>query len=150
MSTELNQLIHDVAESLPDDATPRDIAEAVVEKAGVEMLTVHLVDLIADRVADLLRNDRNQFLGQTKNRSSKLERRRVWWAKTLTARVSIGGAWKPLGDCTADDLKAVVSERKEQIKRVQLQINNYHHLIERMEKYKAATVADLKVEQVDL
>lgn len=150
----LNQAIRDVAASMGGDASPREIASAVVDKLGADALVVFLVDLVADRVLEVLRGQRNAALGRgqgASGRSPKLERRARWWQQMLAAKVHVGGGeWKPLGDCTVDDLRVCVTERKEQIRQTQVQINNYLHLIERMEKHKAKTVAGLDPQQVDL
>lgn len=154
---ELNQLIRDVVASADADATPLGLAEAVVEKAGEDLLSAVVIDLVADQVQCVLRADRRAALNRRPGGprpgsvSPKLERRRDWWARTLDTRVCVGeGTWRRLGDCTVEDLQYCISERETLIGQVRNQIDNYAAIIAAMRKYKVRRVSDLTAEQVKL
>ncbi|MCG7592432.1 hypothetical protein [Mycobacterium sp. PSTR-4-N] len=76
--------------------------------------------------------------------SPKLEQRRTWWAEMLAASMHVGGGHqKPLGDCTADDLRYCVKERDTQIGRIEEQMSNLRQLLKLMTQHQVTTVREL-------
>lgn len=152
MSADLYQLIRDVSGTLPDAATPADIAQAVIDKAGDDLAKQFLLELITAMVGDVLRLDRRAGLNAGRHSGSKkVARRRDWWARTLQTRVAVGGGqWKRLGECTVDDLRHCILERQLLITQIEGQISNYGGLIASMEKHGVAVVGELTEDQVNL
>jgi hypothetical protein len=176
LTATLNQLVRETAETMPGDATPAEIAAAVIAAAG-DRMGEFLLELVTDRVYAVLGAGRRASLnglsaslngrppkaGRRRSpvpdpspgpdlkhrRSPKVDRHGLWWAEALKERVPVGdGEWKRLGDCTIDDLQHSIAEREALIGTVRGQINNYASLIAVMRRHGAARVSDLTADQV--
>ena len=146
----LTALIRSVADENPD-AHPHKIARLVAERTDPEELHGFYVVALDGLVADRIRCDRNATLNSRDCRSPKVERRRNWWARTLRERVHVGGSqWKPLGDCTVDDLDFCIDERRQQIGALMGQIAKYETIRDALLAHGADVVAALPEGAVEL
>lgn len=119
--------------ALASDAVPEDVVRRV--------LTLALVPIAREVVGSSRRNSMDGL--SPNNNSPKMRDRASWWAKMLTERVSVGGVWKLLGECTFDDLQECIDGREQLISRVSGQIDNYKRLQKLMIQHKAKQVADV-------
>jgi hypothetical protein len=143
MSKELNELIREVAERLPN-ADPHVIADEVARLTPTKILRASYAESLVGMVRNMLSGQRSAALGAALNRSRPVERRREWWSKLLAARLHVGDAqWMPLGDCGRAELKFAIGERETDIERVQAQIDYLSTLIELLDTYGVETVGAL-------
>jgi hypothetical protein len=148
VTNELNTLIREVADDYPR-ADPRELARHVAKLTPDESVVDFYVDALIDRIREIIGgNRRNLFDGpdnrSTSNRSPKVEQRRSWWADLLASRVHVGNAeWLQIAECSVDDLKFCIEERRTQIAGYEKQIGNFDRLIRLMRKHKALKVSDL-------
>lgn len=146
----LTTLIRSVADEYPD-AHPHKIARLVAERTDSADLQEFYAAALEPLVVDRLRQDRNATLNSKQGRSAKVERRRSWWARVLRERVHVGESkWKPLGDCTVDDLDFCIDERRHQIGALMGQIAKYETIRDAMLVHGADVVAELPEGAVEL
>lgn len=148
----LNDLIRLVSDQMPN-AQPAAIARVVAERAPKAMLRDWLRELLHERVTMLWRFDRNTptddviIIGDREKppvtTSKKVKRRAQAWAEFCRQQYHIDGVWKPLGECTIDDLLFCIAERQELIDRTQAKIKHLDTIIGLMRQHRAAKVADL-------
>jgi len=132
-------------------AHPHKVAQLVAEATEADDLHSYYVTALERIVADQVRFDRNATLNSKQRKSSKLDRRQSWWARVLRERVYVGeSTWKPLGDCTVDDLDFCITERQTQIGALQGQIIKYEAIRDAMLANNADTAGDLPEGAVDL
>ena len=151
MSKELRTLVRQVAAQMPDDASPLDIAVAVVASTPDEQIRLFYQDAAVEIVRDIVNQSRQRALSNVGGGgSAKLRQRRDWWQNLLAQRAHVGrGEWKALGDCTVEDLQFCVHERGEQIAAIRSQMVHYETLIEQMKAHGAKVLSDLSREQVE-
>ena len=148
--TELNSLIREVASEFPD-AHPHKLAKLVAERTEPELMFDFYVVALERLVADRIRLDRNATMNSGKSRSPKLEERRTWWARMLAERVHVGDSkWKPLGDCTVDDIDFCISERNDQVGALLGQIAKFETIRDAMLSHSVVTAAELPDGAVEL
>lgn len=148
---ELRPLIRAVAADMPDDATPRDIADKVAASVPECDVRRFFAESVVELVRDTINFGRQKSLSNVvqNNGSAKLAQRRDWWTQMLAERVHIGdGTWKVLAQCTTADLGLCIAERQGQIAAINGQIANFETLIAAMKKHRVKAVADLKPEWV--
>ena len=120
----------------------------LIEPADVHRVLAHLFVAF---VNDGIRTDRNAALNSPSGRSPKLDRRAAWWRRVLEQRVHVGESkFKPLADCTVDDLIFCIGERRDQVSALQGQILKFELILAAMESAGAATVGDLPEGAVEL
>lgn len=152
----LGQLIRDVSEHMDADARPEEIAQAVIDKAGDDLASVFLLELVTEAVRNTLSGQRRGALSQGGSSdggtfSHKQARVRDWWQRALNTRYPVGGGnWKLLRDCTVDDLLHCIAEREAMIERTRAQIDKLNGIVTAMREHNAATAGDLSAEQVIL
>ena len=142
-------------------SNPREIADKMIAGASVEEREQWLTEALPKFVADVLRTDRNHALAEATTsgagnrrmpaRSAKVAQVRDWWSRFLESRISVGGAWKPVGAMTADDLEVVIADRRAHAAATIAQADRLAAILSLMAEHGAATVADLprsSVEQV--
>ena len=158
MSAALNALIRDVAQSMPGEATPREIAVAVVDKYGDELMREFLPELVTTAVYQIITASRNATLNNSPatrsgrdNRSPRVAAKRDWWNRLVNERTPVGeNEYKLLGDCSAADLEHCIAVRESQREALAEQIGKYRKLIDAMNRFACDTVSDLSPELVDL
>lgn len=159
MSTEMNQLIRNITESMPDDATPEDIAHVVIAQAGDELIAKLLLEMVTEAVRRVLNADQRRAVSNVSNAVSngpggpppsyKQQQSRDWWTQELRARTTVGmNKHKLLGDCTIEDLKYCIAIREVLISQTQAQIVNYEKIIAAMKRHNATVVSDLTADQL--
>ncbi|ORV82867.1 hypothetical protein AWC11_23190 [Mycobacterium interjectum] len=125
-------------------ADVREIAEAAAGLAPAKELRSCLAEALVHVVREEIgRTRRDSIDGALGKKSPKLRDRASWWEKMLTERVNIGGALKPLGDCTFDELGLCIASREKLIGQISEQIDNYKHLQKLMVEHGAGRVRDI-------
>jgi hypothetical protein len=130
---------------------PHKIAALMAD--AIDSTDVHrvLAYLLVAYVNDGIRLDRNAALNSKAGRSPKLEERRNWWRRVLEQHVHIGESkFKPLSDCTVDDLIFCIGERRDQVSALEGQILKFESILAAMQSAGAATVGDLPEGSVEL
>lgn len=146
----LNHLIRETIANHPTD-TAQQIAQLVCELTAPEDLARFYTQALESLVADAIRSHRNSTLNSHSGRSVKLEQRRAWWQRVLQERVHVGNAdYKPIGDCTADEIEFCIIERIQQVSRLNEQIRKFEKIRAAMLEHGAATVANLPEGSVQL
>lgn len=157
----LSELIREVAATMPSSATPSDIAQAVINKAGDDLARQYLLELVTATVYTRLAQSRNAALSgswtatnsppPTAKPSAKQARVRDWWSGVLSKRVPVGeGEWKEIRDCTVTDIEYLIADRRARIASIETRIGNYQKIIDAMNQYQATTVGQLTADQVTL
>lgn len=152
MSAVLNELIRDVAQSMPAEATPVEIAAAVIVKIGDDSERF-LLELVTSAVYGVLTASRNQAMNRAggPSKSPRVQQRRKWWDRFMSERVPVGDSqWKLIADCSKDDLEHVIAVREGQIAALAEQNAKYRKLIDAMDRFSAEKVSDLSPDLVDL
>jgi hypothetical protein len=76
--------------------------------------------------------------------SGKVTRARSWWADVLATALEVGGEWKYLRDCTADDLDTAAETRYRIAAETKAQGDQWSALAKYLRAHrKMATVADV-------
>lgn len=133
------------------NAHPHKIARLVAERTEPDDVQDFYITALERMVADIIRADRNHTMNSKAGRSPKVEQRRNWWARMLSERVSVGDStWKPLGQCTVDDLDFCITERHSQIAALHTQIGKYEVIRDAMITHGCETAADLPEGAVEL
>lgn len=146
----LFSLVREIIAEFPT-AHPHKLARLVVERTPEGNLEEYYLTALERVVGDVLRSSRNATMNSKQSRSAKTEQRRGWWAQMLTERVHVGESkWKPLGQCSADDLQFCISERQEQIGKLSGQIAKYEAILDAVLEHDAVVVADLPEGAVQL
>ena len=146
----LTALIREAVTEHPE-AHAHKLARIVAERTDASQLQEFYALALEPLVSDIIRMDRNATMNSKQGRSSKVERRRSWWARMLTERVHVGDAkWKPLGDCGVDDLDFCISERRDQVGALLGQIAKYETIRDAVITHGVDTVADLPEMAVEL
>lgn len=157
----LGELINKMCEVMPSSATPSEIAQAVIDKAGEEMSRLYLLELMTATVYTRLAQSRNAALSggwttasgptPTAKPSAKQARVRDWWSEVLSKRVPVGeGEWKEIRDCTVTDIEYLIADRRARIASIETRIGNYQKIIDAMNQHRATTVGQLTADQVSL
>lgn len=135
--------------------SPDAIAEQVLSGSSAADRKEWLAQVLPRFVADVMRSDRNTALNHSANpgrrtpsASAKVAGVRDWWTKFLESRISVGAEWKSVGDLTAEDLSAVVAERRDQAARIHTQADRYEALIELLGRHGASCVRELPADVV--
>jgi hypothetical protein len=130
---------------------PHKIAQAVYELTEPEQVYDFYLALLEPYVVQRIGMHRNNTLNNSNAaRSTKLARRRNWWKKLQQELVVVGDDWKPLGNCSIDDLTAVIALREQKIGEIRGQIEKYETIIAAMREHGAAQVSDLPHDAVQL
>lgn len=154
MSFDLRQLVEDVLTdtSLND---PRELAAEVLKRTPAKSVrdayAVALVDFV--RHASINETRHNPILNGKPPRvasagySHKRAAIRDAYARALQDRVFVEpDTWKPLGECTFDDLMGAAVRRRELAEHNIEAAQRYERLAKLLEYHEAATVADLPQE----
>jgi hypothetical protein len=147
----LIDLIRHAAEELAE-ADPRQLADQVAKLAPSRELRDLLAEAATESCREYLRTQRNQALDNARKPrkpgpSKKLAGYREWWADVKASMAHIGDkGWKPLGDCTVDDLLYCVEARREEVKSIENRIADYETLITLLRKTKVCTVKEIPYE----
>lgn len=133
-----------------DLADPRDIATKVAENVPANQRIYALTTALDPYVREAIQRRRNSnpIIGSASPRtgSSKVAAIQAY-ARALRDQVHVGaGAWKPLGDCTYDDLMFAAEERREHARQNAAAAERYQTLADLVRDEGAARVADLPVE----
>jgi len=145
MSKDLHDLIRDTAESYPK-ADPREIARHVAKLTDERQVYRFLEESLVPVVRSVLISQRTSVMGKALQPGSnfKLEQRRSWWRQMLASRVHVGSSvWKTLGECSAEDLRFCIAERREDVARIEAQVGLFEQLIARMAEFGVGVVAEL-------
>lgn len=146
LTTLINTVIHEHPQ-----AHAHKIATLVAERVEPEHLLDYLIAALEPMVADRIRLSRNSTMNSKKSRSPKTEERRNWWQRLLREKVHIGDCtWKPLGDCTIENLEYCISERQDQIGAIMGQIAKFEAIADAMRVHGVVTVAELPDTAVEL
>lgn len=153
MSIDIRALARDaIAESPSHD--PHVVAKIAAGKITGEQ-AIDLVEvLFPDVVRRIYRNDRNDALadgrGGTTHNSyrgnvpPKLRDRQDWWTRLLETNVHVGaGEWRPVGDCTVDNLEAAIMERQQQIAKLGNVIRDFGRLVDLLREHEVMVVREL-------
>ncbi|QZD97563.1 hypothetical protein SEA_LONELYBOI_45 [Gordonia phage LonelyBoi] len=131
-------------------ADPAVIAEEVLAGASAAERKAWLEQVLPRFVADVLRTERNTALNHSASpsrrmpsASAKVSGVRDWWTKFLDARIAVGEQWKTVGELTAEDLSAVVAERRDQAARINTQADRYEALITLLATHSVDCVREL-------
>lgn len=167
MNAALEQLILQTAESLPAHSGPEEIAYHVAQNTPAADMRDYYRELLVGTVRTVINRANRAEKPRPKPKpnpasdrprpvptpvpapsgpapSPKLQDRRSWWRQMCDKQVQVGaGAWKPLGDCTIDDLRVGVKERDAAIGRIEEQISDFRHLITLLTTHHVRTVAEL-------
>lgn len=147
-------VIREAAADHPD-APMRELARHVLKLLPADTRDDAIEIAIAAYVADTLRADRCDALNtafrphRTPARSPKVQERADWWQTLLDSRVSVGDAWKALGDCTVADLRYCIAERESKVAQIEQQIGHYRVLIAAMHQTKATIVAEIPRDAIE-
>lgn len=139
-----------MAEGLVD---PHDIAAKVANVLTRDELAEIAASLLSDLARKEIRAERNRpgrysdVLAGRKSRKAGPSRMRVAGDVTRNEPsrhlISVPGGWKPLADCTADDLDASADQYFVRAESNRRQGERYRRLAEKMRESGATTVADL-------
>jgi hypothetical protein len=153
----LGELIREVAATMPSEATPHEIALAVIDKAGDELARSYLLELVTATVYTKLAQSRNAALNASRTPtapskpSAKQARVRDWWTGFLAERVPVGDKnWKQISDCTVEDLQVLIDYRVRDVVSIQARIADYQKIIDAMRRHNATTAGELTADQVTL
>lgn len=133
-----------------DEADPHVIAGELVDGMTPEQAHVALRAAMPSLVREALRIQRNQLRAPTP-RSSRWDQVAAANADgsldVMRLRLFVG-EWKLLGDCTAEDLDAVVEMRTSEAAALAANAEKYTQLAKRVRRAKASTVAALDADVV--
>ena len=157
----LGELIREVCVVMPSSATPSEIAQAVIDKAGEELSRQYLLELMTATVYTRLAQFRNAALsggwtatGNTASPakpSAKQARVRDWWSTVLDERVPVGNReWKKLRDCTVNDIELLIADRMALIANIESRVSGFQKIIDAMKRNRVTTVGQLTADQVAL
>lgn len=151
----LRQVVREVLDtSLLSD--PRELAVEVFTRIGAtqraealqQALTVVVRQVISEQrhvthIADPTRVQRPT----TSSGPTRAGMVREWWQRSLRDRIHVGQSnWKPLGDCTYDDIVFAAEERREQASRNNAKARQYQFLAGLLTDHDVKRVRDLPVE----
>jgi hypothetical protein len=140
---ELHNLVRNTIANHPKD-TSQKIARIVAELTTPDDLERFYITALEALVADQIRIHRNTTLNSRAGKSAKLDQRRKWWARVVRERVHVGEhRYKPIGDCTVDDLAFCIAERHEQKTKLDEQITKYETIREAMLEHGAVFAREL-------
>lgn len=129
-----------------DLADPQDIAATIIADLNPDDYPAVLAEALPQYVRQIMGAYRMQSHGAIPPSSAKVDAVRAWWARVLSEAVDVsggGGEWKRLGDCTAPDLLAVATFRREMAARNMATARQYEALAARLDEAGCKTVADL-------
>lgn len=146
----LSDLIGAVAADFPD-AHPHKLARLVAERTDADDMFEFYVTALERVVGDRIRVSRNATLNSNSGRSPKVEQRRAWWQRVLAERVHVGESkYKPIGDCTVENLLFCINERRDQIGALEGQIAKFEAIVAAMQSHGVATAGELPNGAVEL
>ena len=104
----LRSLVHQVLTetSLSD---PREVAVEVASRLRGPSLRAALLEALAVYVRVTFGRDRMLSQDSPAGASSKVAAVASDWARQVLTPVAVDGVWKRLGECTADDLRAIAA-----------------------------------------
>ncbi|WP_099021201.1 hypothetical protein [Mycolicibacterium palauense] len=147
----LSTLINQVIEEHPL-SNPWDVAEMVAKLTPDDDARAFYVEALVPSVRIALANKRNAAISATRRtqsgsrrpQSSKVDRVRDAWQAALNALVAVGSnEWKPLRECTAEDLRVVIDGRMRHIESVRSQVSYYERLVDALMDQDVSTVGEL-------
>ncbi|GGF38791.1 hypothetical protein [Williamsia phyllosphaerae] len=134
---------------------PAEIADAMLLGVTAATRKAWLAEALPVVVSHVLSSQRNTVLNQAfrsprrmPSKSAKVAGVRDWWSQLMDQRIAIGAEWKPLGDCTADNLVQIVALRRERAAQVNSQADKYDTLLGLLSTYRVATVRELPADAV--
>lgn len=117
MSKDLNGLIREVLEDLPDGST-RDVATEVASRTPSDRTTEFYTEALLSNVAQVIARSRNVAMDRVfgivrrTNHSPRIERRKNNWAVLMDEELVFGGQRKRIGDCNKADLMSAAQYRR--------------------------------------
>lgn len=120
MSTDEFSLVRLIRETHEETgaADPGEIAEKVLAQLPRNMIRVALTETLRSYVVKVLSNDRSTSASSPG--PSRAGVVRDWYKTWIHQPMFTGEEWKPLGECTAEDVLGAVSERREHATRTNL------------------------------
>ena len=132
---------------------PHDVAALVLKDSTAAQRKEWVEEILPAYVADVMRDGRNRSLNhamgrRTPTKSAKVAGVRDWWSKLLDSRISVGEQWKPVGDCTAEDLALVIEARRQKARQINAQADKYEVLLGLLARHNASTIRELPSDAV--
>lgn len=133
---------------------PREIAEKLIGDIPSRQLRAALAEVLPQYVRVLMTNDRRSDPGRhsqpgSQTRSAPGSERWRAAAGVLASRFCPAGEWKPLRDCTRDDVLALVAERRDLAAKNAAVADQFERLHQLMSDRGVSTVGELAEAEVE-
>lgn len=140
----LEGLIAEVLEE-SNEASPDHLIYEVIRRIPEDHVWEALENALAPRIRAVIWRQRGQITRS--NRSDRWEQVRADHESgaldIMRLRVSVGGSWKLLSDCSAGDVTLMASQYDEEVEKLQATAERYRLLHRKMEEEGATTVGAL-------